>query len=280
MSPTSGLCRISSRSGESADNNVTYTSHYTDVISDVTLALADYVQMGDFYYSDGTWSAPFDLPQPQSTSPTVIGIVMKAGRDSDGDWKDDCTYKQKDGTTDMTTIHGYVLALYDANGGSTCTWGSEGTQVEYKVNGVDMMNREQYTGFYGYKNTQAIISFNKDNSGTLSTAFPATYAAVNYENETKDSKSCAAPANSSGWFLPSAGQCKYWFDKRDTLLANVKKATENDGYTWNNNYYWSSSEGGNYPAGDAWCVRFTNNNVDNVAKSNTNSCYVRPCLAF
>ncbi|WP_455634865.1 fimbrillin family protein [Parabacteroides sp.] len=241
-------------------------------------------RVGDFYIkTDG--GTGFVLPQEASSclnGLNCLGIVLKAGRDSDGNWKDDCTYKQKGTTTDMTTIHGYVLALYDANGGGTCTWGSQGTKVEYKVNEVDMMNRDQNIGFYGYKNTQAIISFNNDKSGTLSTAFPATYAAVNYENETKDSKSCAAPANSSGWFLPSAGQCKYWLDKRDTLLANVKKATGNGSYTWNNNKYWSSSEGGDYPAYDAWCVRFTSGggDVGNVTKDNTNSCYVRACLAF
>ncbi|WP_455633630.1 fimbrillin family protein, partial [Parabacteroides sp.] len=222
--PTSGLCRMN----RAFDNsNSKYICNYSGIVSNVTLALADYVQMGDFYYSDGTWSAPFDLPQPQSTSPTVIGIVLKAGRDVSGNWRDDCQYKFKGTTADMTTVRGYVLALYDANGGSNCTWGPMNTKVDHTD-----MNREQKTGFYGYKNTQAIISFNKDKSSTLSTAFPATYyAAVDYDSK------YAAPASSSGWFLPSAGQCQYWMTYKADLLVSVKKATGGSDYSWKSTYW-------------------------------------------
>ena len=274
--PTSGLCRLNRTLDSSAQNSGTqkHICNYSSVISDVTLALGEYVQMGDFYYSDGTWNAPFTVSAnaaANGTSPTIIGIVLKVGKDGSGDWKDDCQYKLKDGSTTMSTIHGYVLALYDANGGSTCQWESSYTQVDHAD-----MNREQNTGFYGYKNTQAIISFNKGKSGTLSSAFPATYYATE-DYETRENSKYASPANSSGWFLPSAGQCKYWLNNKDALLESVKKATGNSSYNWKD-WYWSSSELSDAPATNAWYMSFSYGGVSNDGK-NRNS-YVRSCLAF
>ena len=274
--PTSGLCRLNRTldSGTQSSGSPKHICNYSSVISDVTLALGEYMQMGDFYYSDGTWSAPFTVSvdaAANSTSPTIIGIVLKVGKDDFGDWKDDCTYQTKGGST-MTTIRGYVLALENANNGSDCVWGSKGTSVVYEENGVDMMNRERNTGFYGYKNTQAIISFNEGKSGTLSSAFPATYyATTGYE------ASYPAPANSSGWFLPSAGQCKYWLNNQGTLLESVQKATGNSSYNWND-WYWSSSEHSSNPGSGAWYVNFSDSIVDGGTKSG--QVPVRSCLAF
>ena len=280
--PTSGLCRMSSRSGESQNGSVTYTCHYSSVLSDVTLELKEYVEIGDFYYSDGSWSAPFSLPSTtaaNSPPPTVIGIVMKVGRGTDeggtgsdsnnaNNWKDTDSYKQKDGSTAMNTIHGYVLALYDANDGNTCTWGSSGTQVS--------TNTKQHSLFCGYSNTQTIKQYATNNSKTLSSDFPAAYyATVDYE--TRESGKYASPSNSSGWFLPSAGQCWYWYQNRDLLLASMKKATGNNGYNWNN-WYWSSSEYSSNPANNAWFAGFKYGGVGYNGKGYGG--YVRACLAF
>ena len=49
----------------------------------------------------------------------------------------------------MHTVHGYVLALYDANGGNACTWGLWSL--------TDINRGEPSTGFYGYKNTQGTV---------------------------------------------------------------------------------------------------------------------------
>lgn len=228
-------------------------------------------RMGDFYIKSSDGQSGFVFPKealslPESLKNSCIGIVLKVGKDNDNDWKDDCQYKKKDGSTTMPTINGYVLALYDANSGNYCQWGSYNTKVEHTD-----MNRDQNTGFYGYKNTQAIISFNKSKSGTLSSAFPATYyATVGYE------ASYPAPANSSGWFLPSAGQCKYWLNNKETLLASVRKATGDSSYSWS--FYWSSSEYNDNPASGAWYLSFNNSYVGYSYKGNYS--YVRACLAF
>ena len=246
------------------------------------------LKIGDYYYSDGKWSdggyrkygdnttailpvMPV-LTDADGNPRTVIGIVLKAGKDGDGSgWKDDCDYKLKGTTTPMTDIHGYVLGLYDAKDehGNTVTpqWGSRGLKVDHAD-----MNREQNTGFYGYKNTNAIKAFAEQNGKTLQTDFPAAYYATEaYE------RSYPAPANSSGWFLPSAGQGRYWLNNREVILASVRKATGNSGYDWQY-YYWSSSEYGDGPEYGAWGVNFNSGHVDGYNKGN--GYHVRGVFAF
>lgn len=265
--------------GERAETSCTISSfasgqYYT--VAPPRADLGEYqlsnARVGDFYIKSSDGQSGFVFPKealslPESLKSSCLGVVLKVGKDESDDWKDDCQYKKKDGSTTMPTINGYVLALYDANNGSDCQWGSSGTQVD-----LTDMNRERYTGFYGYKNTQAIISFNEGKSGTLSSAFPATYHATEgYE------ASHSAPANSSGWFLPSAGQCKYWLNNKETLLASVRKATGDSSYSWKS-YYWSSSEHSSLPAYGAWYAGFNGSNVDSAYKGY--DYYVRSCLAF
>lgn len=227
-------------------------------------------KIGDFYCRNNSnegYLIPGEIASlTVEQKAACLGIVLKVGKDDSGDWKDDCDYKLKDSQTSMSDIHGYVLALNDANGGNYCQWGSYGTKVEH----VDM-NRDQYTGFYGYKNTQAIkgkVAADK----TLADAFPATYyTTAAYED------SYASPVNSSGWFLPSAGQCWYWFKNEGVLLSSMKKASGNENYSWKS-YYWSSSEGDYNPASNAWYLGFYCSGVDYYDKG-YDYC-VRACLAF
>ena len=261
--------------GKRAETGCTISSFASGQYYTVALPRADLgeyqlsnARVGDFYIKSSDRQSGFVFPKeaslPESLKSSCLGIVLKVGKDGSDDWKDDCQYKKKDGSTTMSTINGYVLALYDANGGSTCQWGSRGTQVSTDQN--------QGIGFYGYKNTQAIISFNAGKSGTLSSAFPATYYATEgYE------ASHSAPANSSGWFLPSAGQCKYWLNYKETLLASVRKATGDSSYSWKS-YYWSSSENSDLPADFAWFAYFYDSDVDYGNEGNDT--YVRSCLAF
>ena len=226
--------------------------------------LAD-AAIGDFYMSDGTLvDKDADLTDIQKEE--CIGIVMKAGRDSQGSCKDDCTYKQKDGKTDMNAVHGYVLALYDAYDGESCAWGSLTTEVEY----MDMMNREQ-SGFY------AVILFAAKESKTLKTDFPAIYWVTN--NTEGYEYSYPAPTNSSGWFLPSAGQCQHWIYERNELLSSVRKATGDNDYVWKG-WYWSSSESYYGPSSVAYYAEFYDgsNYVGFDNKDSYN--FVRACLAF
>ena len=212
---------------------------------------------GDFYFSDGSFADKSTVLASWQKA-ACIGVVLKKGRDNSGDWSDNGNYTLKDGTTPME-VHGYVLALHDANGG--CQWGSLGTEV-----GCD---RSQTTGFNGYSSTHTIITFNKDKGWNLQDAFPAAYhAAIGYEAQ------YPAPANTSGWFLPSGGQCQYWLNNRDVILRSIQNA---GGEGWKD-WYWSSSELSLSPAYYAYNLSVRNGCMYLDDKYYSDA--VRACLAF
>ena len=241
-----------------------------------SLNLGDYsldkAKMGDFYCKSSNGSTGYLIPREiaelsDAQRNACLGIVMKVGKDTSGEWKDTGSYKQKDGTTDMSTIHGYVLALKDGNDrgddgiAKPCAWGPYGTLI-----GTD---QSQYTLFCGYKNTQMIKEYAANTGKTLQNDFPAAYhASEGYE------QSYPSPTNSSGWFLPSAGQCWYWCQNRDLLKVSMDKVGGNE---WQN-LYWSSSEYYGNTAYSAWYLTFYYSDVYNDAKHYAR--YVRACLAF
>ncbi|WP_455635665.1 fimbrillin family protein [Parabacteroides sp.] len=240
--------------------------------------------VGDFYCKDAISGTGYLIPGnitelTEEQKAACLGIVMKVGRgtnegttDNDGqdanNWTDTDTYMLKGTTTEMSTIHGYVLALKDGNGGSACAWASFNTQI-----GTD---QSQYTLFCGYSNMQTIKTYLSENSDkSLQTDFPAAYhASEGYE--TIESGKYSSPSNSSGWFLPSAGQCWYWYKNKDLLIGSMEKAGGDGWYK----YYWSSSEYSINLANYAWCVLFYYGNVNGGYKSYDNDSRVRSCLAF
>ena len=209
-------------------------------------------------YADGTTEWESDKT-PDNSKGTCIGIVLKVGRDTEGSWADNCDYKLKGSATSMSEVHGYVLALRDVHDG--CLWGSQGTEVS--------CDRNKTTGFNGYSSTQTIVAFNKDKNWNLSDAFPAAYyATTGYEAQHP------APANTSGWFLPSGGQCQYWLNHRDVILRSIQNAR---GDEWKD-YYWSSSEDSSNPASGAYFLHMSGGSMSNDYKSFGSA--VRACLAF
>ncbi|WP_288612210.1 hypothetical protein [uncultured Bacteroides sp.] len=212
---------------------------------------------GDFYFSDGSFAdKSTELASWQKAA--CIGVVLKKGRDDSGDWADNGNYTLKDGTTLMPEVHGYVLALRDAN--ERCQWGSYEIEV-----GCDKNNN---SGFNGYSNTQTIIAFNKDKNWNLPDALPAVYYATNHETV------CPAPSKTSGWFLPSGGQCQYWLNKRDVILTSILNA---GGDGWKDEY-WSSSEYGRTPESRAYFFDWIFGGMYGGFKRSKFA--VRACLAF
>lgn len=225
------------------------TGSTTDITSkELFLYTASDLKVGDYYYSDGTWSdgglrkmtadgeffVMTEVAPDLTGGRSVIGIVFKTGKDNSGDCIDDCDYKQKDGVTAMNTIQGYVIALYDANTSSSwCSW------ELYKKGNGGIGNGISWSlqGFYGYKFTNIIqtVLTGRD----METDFPATYlVTAGYE------KNHQAPDKTSGWFFPSAGQGQYWINHAAIYLPNIRKATGDSSYEWK--AYWSSSECDNY----------------------------------
>ena len=194
--------------------------------------------VGDFYYSDGSWSKEYN---PEKTP---IGIVFFTGEAKD--FSDRAAYyTRKDGSA-MEEIKGYVVALKDATpAGSDGVWWSffsataEATGVSVEVD-----------DFLGYTNTLAIkaqaeklgVGFSDSHD-----SYPAAYvASVGYEEV------CPSPQRSSGWYLPAAGQLQYiwdqaYFNPTGNLIGWVEGSIEALGDLAAPMYavdseYWSSTE--------------------------------------
>lgn len=264
---------------------------------------------GDYYYSDGTWSdggyrkypdgstTVLDI-KPVLTNPntgaarTVIGLVFYAGDVA----KDDEKLKNGNisdggsfsGLGDTSTgSHGLVVALKDASPG--VVWGTWGT-----VTNIGTGNNGDTGGdakLCGYSNSLAIQVWNTQYSDNQITAYPPI---------TDYASSHTAPANSSGWYLPSIRElstlCSGW--KKDSWAVgntyggiddNSLVKTINDKLTALNSssngsadaivgyWYWSSSESSEI--GGVFFVTMDTGRIGVGAKTYAGS-RVRAILAF
>ena len=155
-------------------------------------------------------------------------------------------------------------------------WGFSGTELGCcPTDGGNKQNNYSTPDidWSGYAWTQKIITAagGKENlNATAQSGYPATYyAVVDYENN-----KAQAPANSSGWFLPSIGQMWNVYQNRTSLFDGKTGVS-----VLQRDWYWSSSEYYDNPARNALYVYVNNGSVLNYLKSYSNS-YVRPVLAF
>lgn len=238
-------------------------------------------KIGDYYYSDGTWSdgglrklladgtMEWAEPKPEPESDkTLIAIVFHAGHHANdaSDYSATGIGQQK--------CHGYAVALTDATS-SYCMWGDYGTELgccptdggnkqdSYSTPDID---------WSGYAWTQKIITAaggKEKLNATEESGYPATYyAVVDYETKVK------APTKSSGWFLPSIGQMRNVYQNRTSLFDGKTGVS-----VLQRGWYWSSSEYYNDPAYSALCVDVYYGNVGFSRKSYSGNS-VRPVLAF
>lgn len=234
-------------------------------------------RIGDFYYSDGTWSTALNKAK------TPIGIVFRVGCATE--YGDNISYyRQKDGKTRFSEIRGYVVALQDASD-EGCWWSSFNDD---KGCGCSTSTED----FRGYSNTKSIIATADANGGLTNktSSFPACYyATTGYE------ALCPAPAKSSGWYLPSAFQMAYiwnrvWFDEDGSgraCLENSFKQLDKDATPLyrNDAEYWTSTEQVNSYGNSnyAYYFDFSANNYYNGTishyRKNTNM-LVRSILTF
>lgn len=266
-------------------------------------------KMGDYYYSDGTWSDGGlrilyadgkvkyiqTMPLPEKT---VIGIVFYAGKHPN-DGSDYYCYKflDKDGSLWLHfKVRGYVVALTDVHNGDSDRLRWECKDGTYNRRAGASTDENAWNG---YTNCQQIHKFVADNSsdGWEMKHFPAAFACETYGNRTTDEdgndadgkydwqKPLVAPDYTSGWFLPSCGQLKHIWQHRDFLSNNINIVKENFGdsaltehiKSFSSPYYWSSTEFSNDPA-FAWYVVF----YDGLCHGSNKGAYrnVRPILVF
>ncbi|MDE5773812.1 MAG: fimbrillin family protein [Muribaculaceae bacterium] len=205
---------------------------YKMITENATLEYGDYMQLGDFLYSNGKWR------------PDIVGLNVGTGgnddvggNDDDEGMGDDDDGEGESGNTDagfgygydddgekwecigvifkvgpgngdspenyerLETIHGYAVALQDASAlNEVGDWGLE-EREEIEV-------YPQYTNLYdGYKNTKTILAKVKSLTATTGASYWAFNKADSY-NKTVE----LTDFPSSGWYLPSIGQLSDLYD--------------------------------------------------------------------
>lgn len=164
---------------------------------------AEEAAIGDFYMSDGTLVGKGATLTPEQKA-ACIGIVFQTDPDRIGKAEKDAGY-----------THGLVMAV--KNAASHVTWGPRGTETKL----TDCMSWDACKNdISGLGNCRIIKALNNWSN------YPAFKAAEDYKTV------CSAPANTTGWYLPAAGQL---YD----MLVNLGKlpTTEPDNSLYS--YYWS-----------------------------------------
>ena len=180
-----GTATVTASSGEvHGSSTITVTAGKTE-------PPADEPEVGDYFYSDGTWSSDLDADKK------VIGIVFYTGNPA----KDDPTLQ----ADHPECTHGLAVAIsgdeyvpwqsaYLLYGRTVDEWvraNTEFTSIATSSNSDDNINK-----MLGYNNTCAIEAFNADPANSL-WPVEAVQAVLQYR-ETNP-----APAGTSDWYLPS-----------------------------------------------------------------------------
>lgn len=248
--------------------------------------------VGDYYYSDGTYSPTLDAQKE------CIGVVFYVGDVA----KDDTWLQQKIGDT-STGSHGLVVALKNADGDADnpAKWGGDTDKLIGQQEGyANVSYRYIPQTLIGYGCTEALRHYNEtadEDKKCIAVSAVDTYAATN-----------TAPDGTSGWYLPSLKELALLISGDFELQNQVNKGTtlaaERDkqleaakGDKLIGAYYWASAEkagsSGSQAAQWVWCYHCEASNsgrpisvLKNLSQSGSSSDYskdplrTRAILAF
>lgn len=249
--------------GETGNARIYAIAEDRQATCDITVKMPDPARVGDYYYSDGTYSAELD-PKKE-----CIGVVFHVGQHNN-----DCSDYSDTGINE-NKCHGYVVALHDANT-ELCMWGVYGYElglypVDDNGNKIDnFSNNGGDTDWSGFLYTGK-ISLEAERNGGFRPDSQEGYP-VGYYTE-MFAQDIPAPANSSGWFIPSISQINAIYQMRDELNSR-------EGMTrLRNRWYWSSSECYALADGSINCLDVNVGAVGYRGKFDTIG-LIRPILAF
>lgn len=252
-------------------------------IESITLAKSEGAKVGDFYYSDGTWSTELDA------SKTVIGVVFYVGDPG----VDDEALR----AAHPDCIHGLVVGLKQAK----CEWQEDysdfddeadmtvGEWIEDNTDYVSIATRSEsmssvFNKIMGYNNTMGIDEFNDGEYGW-------DYEVIVGAKVSSTMSSTPAPSVSSGWYVPSIKEVSLlcsgvtsesigdlgYEETPDNANMQIVNASlsQIEGATELSGVYWSSTE---YTVSQVHTVQFATGIVMQTSKGGSNS--LRPVLAF
>ncbi len=277
----------------------------------VQLFTANELKIGDYFYSDGTWSdgglrKRYDdgnvviadpKPAPVLTNPTtgasrtVVGIVFQTDKSRIG-----AKEKEKLGGEDK--VHGLVMCV--KNAATNQKWSTAWNIGEFPKECATIA--DSYNDISGYGNCEHIRS----SHGSFDN-YPAFKGTDGYNT------TCPVPTTTTGWYIPSVDQLWDIFQNLGCVTALADKdqqtsslnqnswssqskisaainrwmtyiADENKNVFGNQDFILSSSEFNAFRVKTWWSLYNGENGEDNivcssVAKEN-DGCHVRPVLAF
>ncbi|MDE6368413.1 MAG: DUF1566 domain-containing protein [Muribaculaceae bacterium] len=240
-------------------------------------------KVGDFYYSDGSWSSDLDA------SKTVVGVVFYVGNPAVDDEALSEAYPE--------CIHGLVVGLKQAK----CEWQEDysgfddeadmtvGEWIEDNTDYVSIATRSEsmssvFNKIMGYNNTMGIDEFNDSDYGW-------DYEVIVGSKLSSTMGATAAPEMSSGWYIPSIKEVSLLCsgetsesigdlgyeetpDNKNMEIVNASLA-KIDGAAQLSGVYWSSTE---YSVSQVHTVQFATGLVMQTSKGGSN--LLRPVLAF
>lgn len=164
------------------------------------------LKIGDYFYQDGTWSdgglravyadgsyrMTEEIPMP-TEGKQVIGIIFQTDTNRIGKAEKEALHQ-----AGIAHPHGLVMSVKTANNGSACSWGSWGRYKHLKT----IREKDCFQDISGLYHQIRFEQAKPEDYNNESTALvqARTFQAID---------SLDAPANTSGWFLPSIGQ---WWD--------------------------------------------------------------------
>ena len=164
------------------------------------------INVGDYYYSDGTWSSQLD------PSKTVIGIVFARANSASSDALLAKDYPE--------CVHGLVLSIdeYVMSCTTDRTW--------LRADLIDWMGQNGYNQwlvddkYCGYNNTQGLIAINaaKVTSGSGVIHVDHIDAVLQHREKVQ------APAGASAWYMPSYMEMVELSNNLDAVNASLEAA--------------------------------------------------------
>lgn len=152
--------------------------------------------VGDFYYSDGTWSSDFD------ESKTVVGVVFYAGNPNVDDSAlrkqcPDCKNGIAIGLTEEEMIfHPEYLSYQSGTGNDFIQDWANINMPDYETLKTGSARGDNGNFMLGYNNTKVLLAFNNDEENQ---AWPLLTMSKLIEYREAN----PLPDNTSGWYLPS-----------------------------------------------------------------------------
>lgn len=192
------------------------------------------VKIGDYFYSDGSYSTELDPKK------TVIGIVFQTDPERIGEAEKEFLKARR-----VTRPHGLVLAVNNA--GWDLGWSTSYNSDE-KLPNCDTKEANN-NDISGYGNCGQIRKIYGDFDD-----FPAFKAADAYNT------TCPAPENTTGWYLPASGQ---WYDMLRNLggLADWEAAE-----SFRGDHQWEG-QGDMYTALNRWLSELADADIFNKYSS-------------